>query len=59
MGHSTGLPEHVGAAREVMRRDSEQFRGDKPFVFTNLKTDEGLEQVAEWIRRDVLLSDLA
>lgn len=57
--NKTDLAEHVGADLEVMRRDSEQFRGDKPFVFTNLKTDEGLEQVAEWIRRDVLLSDLA
>lgn len=52
------LAPYVGADLEVMRRDSEVFRGHKPFVFTNLKTDEGLDEVVEWIRHDVLLSDL-
>lgn len=52
------LAPYVGADLEVMRRDSEVFRGQRPFVFTNLKTDEGLDQVVDWIRRDVLLSDL-
>ena len=41
-----------------MADDSKKFRGDKPFVLTNLKTDEGLDQVIEWIRRDVLMQDL-
>lgn len=52
------LAPYVGADLEVMRHDSEQFRGHKPFVFTNLVTDEGLDQVIEWLRRDVLMSDL-
>ena len=42
-----------------MERDSKEFRGNKPFCFTNLKTDEGLEDVLNWIRRDVLMLDLA
>ena len=42
-----------------MESDSKQFRKDKPFVFTNLKTDEGLEQILGWIRRDVLMQDLS
>lgn len=52
------LAPYVGADLEVMRRDSEEFRGHRPFVFTNLKTDDGLDEVVEWIHRDVLLSDL-
>ena len=56
--NKTDLAPHVGADLEVMRHDSEVFRGHKPFVFTNLMTDEGLDDVVEWIRRDVLLSDL-
>src|SRR5919198_423722 len=39
------LAEHVGASLEVMERDSRLMRGDRPFVFTNLKSGEGLEKV--------------
>ncbi|MFY9635061.1 MAG: urease accessory protein UreG, partial [Cellulosimicrobium cellulans] len=39
--------------------DSREFRGTKPFCFTNLKTDEGLDAVIAWVRRDVLMLDLA
>jgi urease accessory protein len=35
----------VGASLEVMDRDARKMRGDKPFVFTNLKTEEGLAAV--------------
>ena len=52
------LAPYVGADLEVMRRDSEEFRGHKPFVFTNLMTDDGLDEVVAWIHRDVLMSDL-
>jgi urease accessory protein len=34
----------VGADLGVMDRDAKKMRGDKPFIFTNLKTREGLEQ---------------
>lgn len=57
--NKTDLAPHVGANLQVMEDDSKKFRGDKPFVFTNLKTDEGLDKVIEWIRRDVLMEDLA
>src|SRR5476649_617 len=39
----------VGASLEVMARDTERMRGARPFVFTNLKTGEGLEPVARFI----------
>ena len=56
--NKTDLAPYVGADLQVMADDSKKFRGDKPFVLTNLKTDEGLDQVIEWIRRDVLMQDL-
>ena len=56
--NKTDLAPHVGADLAVMEADSKVFRGDKPFCFTNLKTDEGLEQVIEWIHHDVLMTDL-
>jgi urease accessory protein len=44
----------VGADLEVMRRDAKKMRGDRPFVFTNLKTGEGVPEIVAWIERDVL-----
>lgn len=52
------LAPYVGADLSVMESDSKVFRKDKPYAFTNLKTDEGLETVENWIRRDVLMLDL-
>ncbi|MDQ4503086.1 urease accessory protein UreG [Sinomonas sp. ASV322] len=57
--NKTDLAPFVGADLGVMERDSKAFRGERPFCFTNLKTDDGLEYVLDWIRRDVLMTDLA
>lgn len=57
--NKTDLAPHVGADLAVMEADSKKFRGEKPFVMTNLKTDEGLQDVLGWIRRDVLMQDLS
>jgi len=56
--NKTDLAPHVGANLSIMESDSKEFRGDKPFCFTNLKTDEGLEKVIEWLKHDVLMTDL-
>jgi len=40
----------VGADLGVMERDAKKMRGDKPFVFTNLKTGEGLQAVIDFIK---------
>jgi urease accessory protein len=45
---------HVGASLDVMARDSKLMRGERPFVFTNLKTGAGVEDVVAWIRRELL-----
>ena len=48
------LAPHVGASLDIMARDAGLMRGDRPFVFTNLKSGAGLEEVVTWIRRDLL-----
>ena len=48
------LAPHVGADLDVMARDAAAMRGTRPFVFTNLKTSAGLEEVIAWIRRELL-----
>ncbi len=45
----------VGASLEVMDRDSKRMRGERPFVFTNLKEKTGLDTVIRWIQTEVLL----
>ncbi|MGL5807003.1 MAG: urease accessory protein UreG [Xenococcaceae cyanobacterium] len=40
----------VGADLQVMERDAKKMRGEKPFVFTNLKTQEGLDTVNRFVR---------
>ena len=45
----------VGASLEVMARDAGRMRGERPFVFTNLKTGQGLDAVIAFIEKDGLL----
>jgi urease accessory protein len=44
------LAPFVGADLSVMERDAKKMRGDKPFVFTNLKTQEGLQAVIDFVK---------
>jgi urease accessory protein len=52
--NKTDLAPLVGADLGVMKRDAEKIREGKPIVFTNLKRGDGLDEVIEWIRRQVL-----
>lgn len=45
----------VGASLEVMARDARKMRGERPFVFTNLRTGEGLETVIRFIETEGML----
>ena len=45
----------VGASLEVMERDSKKMRGARPFVFTNLKTGQGLDTILKFIETEGML----
>ncbi len=53
------LAPHVGASLEVMDRDARMMRAKRPFVFTNLKTLQGLNAVIEFIETEGLLTGVA
>jgi urease accessory protein len=52
--NKTDLAPYVGASLDVMARDARLMRGERPFVFTNIKAGEGLDAVIAWIRRELL-----
>ena len=54
--NKTDLAPHVGASLDVMRRDATKMRGERPFVFTNLKTGDGLQTVVDFIVKEGLLA---
>lgn len=47
------LAPFVGADLSVMERDAKKMRGDKPFVFTNLKTQEGLKAAINFVEKNI------
>ena len=49
------LAPYVGASLDVMDRDARKMRGERPFVFTNIKTGIGLDTVAEFIQQAGML----
>lgn len=53
--NKTDLAPIVGASLDVMDRDAKKMRGDKPFVFSNLKAGEGLEQIISFIVEEGML----
>jgi urease accessory protein len=48
------LAPHVGADLEVMRRDSLLMRGKRPFIFADLKTEVGRDDILQWLKREYL-----
>ena len=49
------LAPYVGADLKVMERDSKKMRKDRPFLFTDIRDDQGVDAVVEWIQKNVLL----
>lgn len=47
--NKTDLAPHVGASLDVMERDTRAMRRDKPYVFTNMKSGEGVERIIGFI----------
>jgi len=54
--NKTDLAPMVGASLEVMARDSRRMRGERPFVFSNMKTGQGLAEIIDFIEERGLLS---
>jgi urease accessory protein len=53
--NKTDLAPHVGADLSVMASDARRQRGERPFVFTNMRTGEGVQDVVAFIRQQGLL----
>ncbi|MBX2856664.1 MAG: urease accessory protein UreG [Rhodobacteraceae bacterium] len=49
--NKTDLAPHVGASLEVMQRDAERMRAAQPFLFTNLRAGDGVEEIVRVITR--------
>ena len=52
------LAPYVGANLEIMKQDTLSTRGDRPFIFTNLKDGTGIGEVTDWIRKEAFLAGL-
>ncbi|EOI6018915.1 urease accessory protein UreG [Enterococcus hirae] len=57
--NKTDLAPFVGADLDIMKKDTSVFRKEGSFLFTDLKKQEGLKEVEDWIRKNCLLEDLA
>ncbi|BBB66630.1 urease accessory protein UreG [Undibacterium sp. YM2] len=56
--NKTDLAPHVGANLDIMAQDAKRMRGERPFVFTNLRTGDGLEAVVSFIRQQGMLDEV-
>lgn len=52
------LAPYVGADLLVMDRDARKMRGDRPFLFTNIRSGEGINEVIRWLKQDVLFEEI-
>jgi len=53
--NKTDLAPHVGANLDIMAADAKRMRGERPFLFTNLRSGDGVQQVVDFIRKQGLL----
>jgi len=56
--NKTDLAPHVGANLDVMASDAKKMRGERPFIFTNLRSGDGVEKVVDFIRKQGLLDEV-
>lgn len=52
------LAPYVGASLEVMDRDAKKMRNNRPFIFTNIRQQEGVDEIINWIKTSVLLENI-
>lgn len=55
--NKTDLAPYVGANLDIMAQDAKRMRGERPFVFTNLRSGDGVGTVIEYIRKQGLLDE--
>ena len=55
--NKTDLAPYVGASLEIMEQDSRKMRGDRPFLFTNIRSGEHVDEVAEKKKKNVFLEE--
>lgn len=53
------LAPYVGASLEVMDRDAKKMRGDRPFIFSNLKSSKGLDEILDFIVKEGMLTKIS
>ncbi len=56
--NKTDLAPLVGASLDIMAKDSERMRNGRPYMFTNLMSLDGVDEVISWIKKNVLFEDL-
>ncbi len=56
--NKTDLAPYVGANLDVMANDAKKMRGERPFIFTNLRSGDGVEKVVDFIRTQGLLDEV-
>jgi len=54
--NKTDLAPMVGASLEVMAQDAKRMRGERPFLFSNMKTGDGLSEIIAFIEKQGLLN---
>ncbi|NBI31129.1 urease accessory protein UreG [Chengkuizengella marina] len=54
--NKTDLAPHVGASLEVMDQDTKKMRGNRPFIFSNLLREEGVDEIVQWIEQQLELN---
>lgn len=52
------LAPYVSASLEVMNRDAKKMRNNRPFIFTNIRQQEGVDEIINWIKTSVLLENI-
>jgi urease accessory protein len=55
--NKTDLAPYVGASLEVMAHDAKKMRGERPFIFTNLRSGDGVDRIVAFIREQGLLGE--
>lgn len=53
--NKTDLAQHVGVDLDQMKKDTKKSRNNRPFAFTDIRAEKGLDEIISWIKSDLLL----